>query len=415
MSGRFTRSTKPLTSLPHDDPDKGSVALSAAEAARLANEVRELRDRDAVLSIRSAELVERMKELDCMLAISRASEDRRASLSEILQRIVQEMSKAWRFPERTRVRVAVGGDVHQTGEFDETLFRLSEPVLVRGRPVGQLEIGYTTVPQGEAQHPFLPEERQLLGALAARIGTLVELKDADLDLALYQDRLRMLAAELAATEERERRQIAQHLHDQIGQSLAVIKLRLDVLRALAADDQTRKHVDELTALVGQVIGDVRSLTYEVSPPILHELGLGPAMEWLGEHMTRRFRLPVQVAVRAPLPHVNEVVGSMIFRSVGELLTNVIKHAQASRAEIAVEGKRGRVRVEVADDGVGFKPDAARSKVAGRDAFGLFSIRERVEYLGGHMTVRSAPGCGTNVVLDLPTRVRRTTRRRGDAL
>ncbi len=414
MPGRCTRPKKSLTSTPCDKPDKGLVARSGGGAARLANEVRELRDRDAVLSVRSAELVERMKELDCMLAISLASEDRRASLSDILERVVHEVPKAWRFPEWARVRMVVGDDVHQTGEFEETLFRLREPVLVRERPVGQLEIGYTALPQGEVRQPFLPEERRLLGAVAARIGALVELKEADRDLALHQDRLQMLAAELAATEERERRQIALYLHDHIGQALAVIKLRLDVLLALSADDQARKHVDEVVELVGQVIGDVRSLTFEVSPPILHELGLGPALEWLGENLTRRFGLPVRVGVRAPLPHVNEVIASMIFRSVSELLTNVVKHAQASHAEVVAAGQRGRIRVEVADDGVGFEPEAARPQVAGKDVFGLFSIRERVKYLGGQMTVRSSHGHGTTVVLDLPTRVRRVARPRGGA-
>lgn len=389
------------------------------KASRLANvapsmpsdELRELRERDAVLSIRSAELVERMKELDCLLAISRAQEDRRASLDEVLERLVHEVPKAWRFPEMACVRVTVEGAVHESGPFDRTASRIEEPLVVRGRQVGMLAVGYARLPAGVSDDPFLPEERRLLGALAGRVADIVQLKAADRELDLYQDRLRSLAAELAATEERERRQFAQYLHDHIGQSLAVIRLRLDVLRTLAADAdaEARGHVDEVAALVGQVIGDVRSLTYEVSPPILHELGLGPALEWLGEQQSRRFNLRIPVVVRPGLPDVDDVVGGMLFRSVGELLTNVAKHADARQAVVTVGRFRGRVRVEVADDGVGFDVSRIPASARGRECFGLFSIRERLEYLGGRMTIHSAPGAGTTVVLDVPARAARTRR------
>jgi signal transduction histidine kinase len=113
-----------------------------------------------------------------------------------------------------------------------------------------------------------------------------------------------------------------------------------------------------------------------------------------------------VVVPETLPRVDDVVASMLFRSVGELLTNVVKHATATRAVVQVGMQRGRVRVEVADDGVGFDVARAAARVSGRDGLGLFSIRERLEYLGGRMTARSAPGTGTTVVLDAPARMSR---------
>ncbi len=389
-------------------PGGSSRSANRSSSMRL-DELRELRERDAVLSVRSAELVERMKELDCLLAISRAQEDRRASLDEILERLVREVPKAWRFPEMACVRVTVEGAVHQGGPFERTVRRIEEPLVVRGRQVGALAVGYDQLPDGVADDPFLPEERRLLGALASRVADIVSLKAADRELDLYQDRLRSLAAELAATEERERRQIAQYLHDHIGQLLAVIRLRLDVLRTLAVDVEARGHVDEVALLVGQVIGDVRSLTYQVSPPILHELGLGPALEWLGEQLSRRFNLRILVTVQQGLPDVDDVVGGMLFRSVGELLTNVAKHAKARQAIVTVGRVRGRVRVEVADDGVGLDVSRIPALAKGRECFGLFSIRERLEYLGGRMTVRSAPGAGATVVLDAPPRASRGRR------
>lgn len=386
------------TSGPANGPDPVSGETLA--------ELRELRERDAVLSVRSAELVERMKELDCLLAISRAREDRRASLAETLERVIREVPRAWRFPEQACVRVVLDDAVHQTGPFERTVSRLREPLVVRGRQVGHLEIGYAALPEGVSGDPFLPEEHRLLGAVAARVADIVAMKEADRALEQYQERLRSLAAELAATEERERRQIALHLHDHIGQTLAVLRLRLDVLRAQVGDGTARAAVDDVAVLVGQVIGDVRSLTYEISPPILHELGLGPALEWLGEHLSRRFGLPIRVTVPETPLRVDDVVASMLFRSVGELLTNVVKHAAATRAVVRIGLRRGRIRVEVADDGVGFDAALAAARVPGRDGLGLFSIRERLEYLGGRMTVRSAPGKGTTVVLDAPARMSR---------
>jgi len=230
---------------------------------------------------------------------------------------------------------------------------------------------------------------------------------SDLELKQYQDRLRSLAIELAATEARERRQIAEYLHDNIGQSLAVIKLRLEALRVKAQDPAGRKSVEEITTLVSMVIADIRSLTYEVSPPILNELGLGPAIEWLGERLASNLDLNIKVNQHDKVAEIDDAIGAMLFRAVGELVTNVAKHAKAKNVVLNLGITANSLYIEVADDGIGFVHDSAQ--VIAKGGFGLFSIKERVEFLGGSMVINSVAGKGAKVILEIPKQALKSKR------
>jgi signal transduction histidine kinase len=208
--------------------------------------------------------------------------------------------------------------------------------------------------------------------------------------------LRRLASEVCLAEERERRQIAEDLHDHLGQALALIKMRLTMLRGDAVLGGHDKALGELVSLSDQAIRYSRSLTFELSPPVLYELGLGPALDWLAEQIQKKHGIEVKVRDRSrwALPDDIKV---MLWKSGRELLHNVIKHSGAEKATIALETSRSQVLLTVTDDGVGFDLAAARRDV--RDRFGLFSIEERLHQLGGRMTVNSAPGKGTAVCLE----------------
>jgi signal transduction histidine kinase len=209
--------------------------------------------------------------------------------------------------------------------------------------------------------------------------------------------LRRLARQLALAEERERRQIAESLHDHLGQALAILKLRL---RRLRGDAVLGGHGEALAGLIDlcdQAIRYTRDLTFELSPPVLYELGLGPALEWLGERIGAEHGLRVEVHGGTPVA-LPEDVRVMLWKSARELLHNVIKHAAAQRVELRLETSPEQVRLHVADDGIGFDPVLARQDPG--DRFGLFSIEERLHQLGGTMSVDSAPGQGAVVCLEV---------------
>jgi len=213
--------------------------------------------------------------------------------------------------------------------------------------------------------------------------------------------LRELSVALTLTEERERRAVAVDLHDDLGQLLALLKIRLDVLRGQAPAGLLADELQSASELLLQASDRVRSLAFQLSPTILYELGLVPALEWLGDEMKRLYSLTVTVeadaAARDPL---DPSIRTVLFRAVRELLINVSKHADTSDAHVECRRPEGRMVVTVADDGRGFDPKVVLS-TAGNRGFGLLSIRERVAALGGTMECQSVTGDGTRVILQVP--------------
>ncbi len=225
-------------------------------------------------------------------------------------------------------------------------------------------------------------------------------KEAQAEINAYQESLRALASELAITEERERRRLAADLHDHIGQILALSQIKLGALRQEVTSPSSQTLVNEVRDFIGQAIRYTRSLTFELGLPILYDLGLRAALEWLAEQMQERHGLPIRVHRDQGTRLLPEAERVLVFRAVREVLTNVIKHARASRVEVSIYEKGPYLHIQVTDDGVGFDP-AEISKAGRSSGYGLFSIRERLSSLGGHFKINSKPGRGTQVVITVP--------------
>jgi PAS domain S-box-containing protein len=226
-----------------------------------------------------------------------------------------------------------------------------------------------------------------------------ELQQAHEDLEGRAAQLRALAAELTLTEQRERKRLALVLHDGLQQMLVAAKFQLALL-------DRGKNVVEATADISNLIDDCiltsRSLTAELSPPILHRGGLIPALEWLVQWMGDKHGLSVELTTQGQIASAPEEITVLLFQSVRELLFNVAKHAGTRKAQIAVTQFDGHIQVEVADRGVGFNPDKlVQGPADDVSGMGLFSIRERLGYLGGTMSIDAAPGQGTRFVLVAP--------------
>jgi PAS domain S-box-containing protein len=215
-------------------------------------------------------------------------------------------------------------------------------------------------------------------------------------------KLRALTSELLLTEERERRRLAADLHDDLGQRLALIKIKLANLSPsmdstpVAREESLR----EIGELIDQANERVRSLTFQLSPPLLEQLGLMPAVQWLAEQMKQNYDLEVSVEGEADPVKLDEHIRFVLFRAVRELLINAARHAQTDQARVRFCWQPERVRLEVEDRGKGF--DLSQfSTYSEAPGFGLFSIRERMDNLGGRFDIHSAPGEGTRVTLEVP--------------
>lgn len=360
-------------------------------------DITEIRRNEKELQQRTAQLNERIKELNCLYGISNLSEQSQAPLEQLLQAVAEIIPTAWQFPNLACARITVEGRDYATPNYQPTPWVQQAAIDVEGERIGSLEVCYLRELPPAVEGPFLAEERKLIDEIAERIERMVLESRARTKIAEYQIQLRSLASELALTEQRERRRIAQELHDQVGHALAGIKFRLGEL----SDRLHDPIIMESLELLEQAIKSSRNLTYELSPPVLHELGLGAALEWLVHQLRANYGIAGEyIDDRQPKP-LGEDLRVVLFQSVRELLMNIAKHSKASSARVEAQVKDAVLCITVSDDGVGFDPHALKKPGHPNGGFGLFSIRERLAHLGAQINIVSARGRGTKIELLSP--------------
>lgn len=214
----------------------------------------------------------------------------------------------------------------------------------------------------------------------------------------YQHKLQGMAFDRAKTEEGERRRIAVELHDRIGQSLALAEIKLTSVRD-GITGKARAAVEDAIGLLERSIVETRSLTFELSPPVLYDLGLAEALSWLAEDIEKRQGLRIELADDGAEKSLDQTTRALVFRAVREILTNVFKHAKTSVARVSLRRADDHYEIAIEDSGVGFAQDAVFDRIGG--GFGLLSVREQLRRLGGTLAITSAPGQGTQVHMRLP--------------
>ncbi|MFN0007893.1 MAG: PAS domain-containing protein [Planctomycetota bacterium] len=237
------------------------------------------------------------------------------------------------------------------------------------------------------------------GVLRGVIGTardVSERKRLDHGAEGRQERLRSLASEIVVTEERLRQTLAADLQNGLGQDIALAMMKLSALRTVSSLEMSDP-LAKIERLMEQADRSLRSITFRISPPALHDLGLVPALQWLAEDIGGRFDLDTRIEDEATPAVTDDRMRVMLFRAVRELLMNTATHARAHAACVHLDSVPGSFRIAVADDGAGFDP--ARVELGG---YGLFGIGEQLKHVGGNMKVDSAPGRGTTVTLTVPS-------------
>lgn len=233
-----------------------------------------------------------------------------------------------------------------------------------------------------------------------------ERKQAEEILQKHQVRLKSLASELTVAEERERRRIAADLHDDVGQTLALARIQLASARKSMNSPVLDDKLDTLSSTILKASQDTRHLVYDLSSPSLSELGLNEAIEeWLEEEIGNRYGLrtrSIHHGSSAVLDHgISDDVNALLFRSVRELLINVVKHAKADCVVVTTVHTDDQIKITVEDDGVGFDVKAESFRASAEGGFGLFSIQERMLNLGGSIEIDSEPDKGCRVALNVP--------------
>ena len=231
---------------------------------------------------------------------------------------------------------------------------------------------------------------------------ITERKRSEEELRRYSERLRAMAAKLSATEEEERRCLAQELHDQVGQYVTALSINLSRASTQLPEETAapvRSILDDSQSIVEQMSEVIRDIMADLRPPVIEDYGLVAAIRWYADRFASRTGINVTVQGEEPSPRLSSPHESALFRIAQEVLTNVAKHAQATKVSVNVAAKSEKVRLVIKDDGIGF--DTAEVAVSnGQRGWGLVIMSERVRSMGGSFNIESRPGHGTRVIVEV---------------
>jgi signal transduction histidine kinase len=269
----------------------------------------------------------------------------------------------------------------------------SVPLAAEGRILGVMQFAFAK------PYEWLPRELELLQVAAERCMLAAQKARLMEELAQREEQIRGLAEHLIQVEEMERRRVSRELHDEAGQTLLYIRLQLEMLEQAVPPEHVTLagQLREVRDLLEKNIIEIRRIIGALSPAVLAQLGLAAALRQLVSQVRRRHpaRIRLQVSRLGRLPEKTE---AMVYRLVQECCNNIIKHSSATHVNLSLRSADGLLRLNVEDDGVGFRVEEALAK---RDSFGLAGIRERVALLGGQFDIRSRPGIGTKIKIELP--------------
>ena len=246
------------------------------------------------------------------------------------------------------------------------------------------------------------------------VGTHIDISEkkiAETKLMDYQSRLQSLAFKLVSTETRERKRIATKLHDGICQLLATAKIQVGILENAKSPTERKGSLRNVKEVLEMAYKSARTLTYELTPPILYELGFEKAIAQYLDKMSSDFNINTTCKASGERNKLERSQEELLYRSVRELLMNVVKHAKANNVVVVFKRLKKSMKIEVDDDGVGC--EGINDIIAhpnGNQGFGIFSINEQLNNVGGRLTIQSKARVGTNVIIELPLNLRATKKR-----
>ena len=218
---------------------------------------------------------------------------------------------------------------------------------------------------------------------------------------MQQDQIRALASELLLATERERQRIATGLHDQLGQLLAMAKIKLDAVLISEKSDGVMEPLKDIRNFIDQAIGETRSLTFELGSSALYVLGLEAGLESLGEQMCEPQGIQFLFSHDGFPQPLTDSARLALYCITRELLFNVIKHAAANRISVGLRCVEGELCLMIEDDGIGFDVSERVGRWCHTGGFGLFSIQQQVLELDGEVEFDSEPNQGTRVMIRVP--------------
>jgi two-component system sensor histidine kinase UhpB len=218
-----------------------------------------------------------------------------------------------------------------------------------------------------------------------------------------RERLRNLSRRLVEVQEVERRELVRKLHDEVGQNLTALSINLNIVHSQLPPEtvtKTATRIDDSLKLVEETVERIRDVMAELRPPVLDDYGVTAALHWYGKQFSERTGIPTVLKVEELKPRLPLPVETALFRIAQEALMNVAKHAQAKNVTVRLEEFGESVQLNIADDGVGIDSEA-HNQPGAKPEWGLINMRERAQAIGGQLSVETAPGKGTQIVVEVP--------------
>ena len=221
-------------------------------------------------------------------------------------------------------------------------------------------------------------------------------------LAEGERRLRLISRSVVRVQEGERGRISRELHDEVGQALTALKMQIELAEQIAVREQSAlsPRLAELRGMADRTLQEVRHISHLLRPQMLDELGLVPTLQWLVRTFRQRTGVEVELAHEGLQDPLDAEVGTLVFRVVQEAMTNIARHARAASAQVRLRRRQGSLSLLVQDQGVGFDADRVLESEEDR-GFGIRGMRDRVRLFGGRFALRSSPGVGSTIDVEVP--------------
>jgi PAS domain S-box-containing protein len=234
---------------------------------------------------------------------------------------------------------------------------------------------------------------------------ITKMKQTENQLLEYQEKLKRLSIRLSMTEEDQRRSMASHLHETIGQELFVLLLQLNAFEKSIDNPTLLSALSPIKGQLLKIIKETKTLTFDLSPKVLYDFGFQEALKALSETIRLKHGIQVRTFFEGEMDSFDDEIKVILYRNIKELIHNSVKYADAENITMRLKNSSSGLNVELSDDGVGFDADNYIYETAAHDGFGLFDIREKMNHLGGHLTIDSAPGQGTSIRMQVPLHLR----------
>jgi len=266
------------------------------------------------------------------------------------------------------------------------------------RPILNLKQAAQAVGRGDFSQYVTPWAGDEIGELAQAFNAMTaDLAQADRERQEREQLRTRLLEQVITAQEEERKRIARELHDETGQSLTSLMVRLQMVNQQCPLPDVQEQLDGVRALVAQTLDGVHNLAVELRPSVLDDLGLAAALRRYVQDYQARYPVEVDLVMMGLEERLPPAVETAVYRIIQESLTNIARHAQAQTVSVLVEHGHGRIRAIIEDDGVGFDEQVA----ARNGRLGLYGMRERAELLNGTLTIESTPGQGTSIFIEVP--------------